>query len=98
MFGILIILVIGSLNLFFSLEIIIVINTSPYPFIKALLFPTQIYSPGAVFLYRLKRLLWFTIFTFKPKSRIIDLFKGYVFFWLMCRETVEQFPIHRINY
>ena len=88
MFGILIILVIGLLNSFSSLEIMIVINTFPYPFTKALLFPTQIYSPGVVFLYRFNKLLWFTILMFKPKSRIIDLFKGYIS-WLICRETVK---------
>ena len=38
MFGILIILVVGSLNSFFSLEIIIIINAFPYFFIGALLF------------------------------------------------------------
>ena len=37
MFKILIILIIGLLNLFFSLEIIIIINTFLYPFIGALL-------------------------------------------------------------
>ena len=40
MFRIFIILVIGLLNSFFSLEIMIIINTSPYPFTKALLFFT----------------------------------------------------------
>ena len=39
MFGIFIILIIGLLNSFFSLEIIIIMNTFPYPFIGALLFP-----------------------------------------------------------
>ena len=38
MFGILIILIIGSLNSFFSLEIIIIMNTFPYLFTGALLF------------------------------------------------------------
>ena len=79
MFEILIILIIGSLNSFFSLEIIIIINISPYPFIKALLSPAQIYSPGVVFLYRFNKLLWFIILMFKPKSRIMDLFKRYIF-------------------
>ena len=37
MFGILIILIIGSLNSFFSLKIMIVMNTSPYLLTKALL-------------------------------------------------------------
>ena len=51
MFGILIILIIGSPNSFSSLKIIIIINTSPYPFIRALLFLAQIYLPGVAFLY-----------------------------------------------
>ena len=88
MFGILIILIIGSPNSFFSLEIMIIISAFPYPFIRALLFFAQIYSLGIVFLYRFSRLLWFIILTFKPKSRIIDLFKGYIF-WLICKETVK---------
>ena len=79
MFGILIILVIGLLNLFFSLEIIIIMNAFPYPFIGALLFFAQIYSPGVAFLYRFSRLFWFTILIFKPESKIINLFKGYIF-------------------
>ena len=78
MFGILIISVIGSPNSFSSLKIIIIINTSPYPFTGALLFLTQIYLPGVAFLYRFNKLLWFIILTFKPKSRIIDLLKGYI--------------------
>ena len=57
MFGILIILVIGSLNSFFLLEIIIIINTFSYPFIRALLSPAQIYSPNVVFLYQFNKLL-----------------------------------------
>ena len=57
MFGIFIILVIGSLNSFSSLEIIIIINIFLYPFIKVLLSLAQIYSPGAAFLYYFKRLL-----------------------------------------
>ena len=40
MFGILILLVIGLPNLFFLLEVIIIINISLYPFIRALLFLT----------------------------------------------------------
>ena len=78
MFGILIILIIGLLNSFFSLEIIIIINTFPYLFTKALLFPAQIYSPNMVLLYRFNKLLWFIILIFKPKSRIINLFKRYI--------------------
>ena len=56
MFGILIILIIGLLNLFSSLEIIIIINTFPYPFIRSLLFSAQIYLPGIAFLYRFNKL------------------------------------------
>ena len=37
------------------------------------------------------------ILMFKPKFRIVNLFKGYIF-WLMCREMVKQLLIHRINY
>ena len=88
MLRILIILVIKLLNSFFLLEIIIIINISPYPLTGALLFPAQIYSPGVVFLYRFSRFLWFIILIFKFKFRIIDLFKGYIF-WLMCREIVK---------
>ena len=88
MFGIFIILVIGLLNSFFSLEIMIIINTFPYPFIRVLLSLTQIYSPGVAFLYRFNKLLWFIILIFKPKSRIINLFKGYIF-WLMYKEMVK---------
>ena len=57
MFGIFIILIIGSPNSFFSLEIMIIINISPYPFTEALLFFTQIYLPGMAFLYQFNRLL-----------------------------------------
>ena len=46
------------------------------------------YSPGTAFLYPLKKLFWFTIFTFEFKSRIIDLFKGYVS-WLIYRKMVK---------
>ena len=97
MFGILIILVIGSLILFSSLEIITVINTSPYPLIKALLSLTQIYLLSVAFLYYLNKLFWFIILIFKPKSRIINFSKGY-FFWLMYKEMVKQLFIHRINH
>ena len=97
MFGILIILVIGSPNSFFSLEIIIIMNTFLYLFTGALLFLTQIYLPSVAFLYRFNRLLWFTILIFKPKFRIIDLFKGYIS-WLICKETVKQLLTHRINH
>ena len=79
MFGILIILIIGLPNSFSSLKIMIVMNTFPYPLTGVLLFLAQIYSPGVVFLYRFNRLFWFTILMFKPKSRIIDLLKGYIF-------------------
>ena len=79
MFKIFIILVIGLLNWFSSLEIIIIINTSPYPLIRALLFFTQIYSLGMAFLYLFNRLLWFIIFIFQPESKIINFFKGYIF-------------------
>ena len=79
MFKILIILIIGLLNSFSPLEIMIIINTFPYLFIKALLFPTQIYLPSMVFLYQFSRLLWFIILIFKLKFKIIDLFKGYIF-------------------
>ena len=34
---------------------------------------------------------------FKPESWIINLFKEYIS-WLMCKETVKQLPIHRINH
>ena len=97
MFGIFIILVIGLLNSFFLLEIIIIINTFPYPFTGALLSLTQIYSPGVAFLYRFKKLLWFIIFIFKPKSRIINLLKGYIS-WLIYKEMVKQLLIYRINH
>ena len=97
MFGILIILIIGLLILFFSPEIIIIINTFPYPFIRALLFPAQIYSLNVVFLYQFNKLLWFIILIFKPKFRIINLFKGYIS-WLMCKEMVKQLLTHRINH
>ena len=79
MFRILIILIIGLPNLFFLLKIIIIMNTFPYPFTRVLLSPAQIYSPSVAFLYRFNRLLWFIILIFKPKSRIINLFKGYIF-------------------
>ena len=79
MLGILIILIIGLPNSFSSLEVIIIINIFLYPLTRALLFLAQIYLPGVVFLYRLNRLLWFIILIFKPKSRIINLFKGYIF-------------------
>ena len=51
MFGILIILIIGLLNLFFSLEIMIIINIFLYLFIGVLLFFAQIYLPSVAFLY-----------------------------------------------
>ena len=70
---------------------------SPYPFIGVLLFFAQIYLPSVAFLYRFSKLLWFIMLIFKFKSRIIDLFKGYVF-WLMCKEMVKQLLIHRISY
>ena len=57
MFGILIIFIIGSLNSFSSLKIIIIINTFPYLFTKALLFLTQIYLPNMAFLYQFNKLL-----------------------------------------
>ena len=88
MFGIFIILIIGSLNSVFLLKIIIIINTFLCPFIKALLFPTQIYLLGVAFLYRLNKLFWFIILMFKPDSRIINVFKGYIS-WLMCKEMVK---------
>ena len=55
------------------------------------------YSPGVAFLYRLNKLFWFTILIFKPESRIIDLFKGYIS-WLMYKETVKQLFTHRTNH
>ena len=72
------ILIIESLNSFFSLKIIIIINISPYPPTEALLSPAQIYLPNMAFLYQFNKLFWFIISTFKPKSRIIDFSKGYI--------------------
>ena len=97
MFGILIILIIGLPNLFFSLKIIMVINTFPYPLIKALLSPAQIYLPYMAFLYQFNKLLWFIILIFKFKSRIINLFKGYIS-WLIYKEIIKQLLTHRINH